>query len=149
VVVTIEGVDHVMRAESSTLWTLTKTFQAFGPKNYTVRAIGKDGHATGDVAGAIMVQAPLVKIVQSFLQPNSIRPGGELTVIATTDREAASVEIRLGDASHTMETMDSSRKKWRYTTTAPDPIPPGYKIVLKARNEEGKVGKALTWTLNE
>jgi len=149
VVVSIEGVDHVMRAESASLWTLTKSFQAFGPKNYTVRAIGKDGHATNEVAGAVMVQAPLVRVVQSFLQPNSIRPGGELTVIATTDREAASVEIRLGDESQTMEAMDSSRKKWRYSTTAPDPITPGYKIVLRARNEEGKVGKALTWTLNE
>lgn len=149
VVVSIEGVDHVMRAESASLWTLTKSFQAFGPKNYTVRAIGKDGHATNEVAGAIMVQAPLVRVVQSFLQPNSIRPGGELTVIATTDREAASVEIRLGEELQTMEAMDSSRKKWRYSTTAPDPIAPGYKIVLRARNEEGKVGKALTWTLNE
>ncbi|MBI5844934.1 MAG: caspase family protein [Deltaproteobacteria bacterium] len=149
VVVSIEGVDHVMRAESSSLWTLNKTFQAFGPKNYTVKAIGKDGHATNEVAGSIMVQAPLVRVVHSFLQPNSIRPGGELTVIATTDREAASVEITLGGVAQTMDAMDSSRKKWRYSTTAPDPIEKGYKIVLKARNEEGKVGKALTWTLNE
>ncbi len=149
VTVSIEGVDQPMHAESATLWTLTKRFQTFGPKTYTISGLGKDGTPTNSVDGAILVRAPVIKIVQSFLQPPTIRPGGDLTVIATTDREAAGVEVRLGDVVQAMEPMDSSRKKWRYSTTAPDPIPQGYKIVVKARNEEGRSGPAMIWTLNE
>lgn len=145
VTITIEGVKHDMKSDRGTMWTLLLPFKNYGPKTFQVRVENSDGTTSREISGGVLVRAPLITIVSSFLEPPTIRAGQEVIVTATTDYPAAAVDIWLGDRSDSMEAIDGSGKKWRYVTVFPDPMPDDYRITLKGRNQEGRYGKALYW----
>ncbi|MEW5735566.1 MAG: caspase family protein [Thermodesulfobacteriota bacterium] len=145
VTLTIEGVKYPMTSDRGTLWTLIHNFQNFGPKTFTARVENEDGTQSNEISGGLLVRAPLITIVSSFLEPPTIRAGQEVIVTATTDYPAAAVDIWVGDKSESMQAIDGSGKKWRYSTMVPDPMTDNFRITLKARNQEGRHGKALYW----
>lgn len=145
VTVNIDGEEFPMKSDTGTTWTLVKEFKSFGPKSFSVQAVSEDDLPSNEIAGAVLVRAELITIVRSFLEPGVIRPGGDLIITAITDRNAAGVDIWMGDTVHSME---GQGKKWTYRTKAPEDMEEDYKIVIRARNQEGRHGTATTWTIS-
>ncbi|MDI6798082.1 MAG: hypothetical protein QMD09_14130, partial [Desulfatibacillaceae bacterium] len=145
VIIDFDGEQFPMNTDTGLLWTLNKAFSAFGPKPYNAWALSEDGVKSNEIAGAVMVRAPIVEVVRSYLEPRAgIRPGEDVIITAITDRPAAGAEVRMGDQVFAMEGED---RNWTFKTLAPQDIGADFRIEIRARNEEGRFGPPIIWTI--
>jgi hypothetical protein len=145
VIIDIDGDQFPMNTDNGLLWTLHKSFSAFGPKPYNAWALSEDVVKSNEIAGAVMVRAPIVEVVRSYLEPRAgIRPGEDVIVTAITDRPAAGAEVRMGDQVFAMEGGD---RNWTFKTLAPQDLGADFRIEIRARNEEGRFGPPIIWTI--
>jgi hypothetical protein len=145
VIIDIEGEQIPMNTDNRLLWTLNKSFAAFGPKPYNAWALSEDGVRSNEIAGAVMVRAPIVEVVRSYLEPRAgIRPGEDVIITAITDRPAAGAEVRMGDQ---VFAMDGAELTWTFKTLAPQDLGSDFRIEIRARNEEGRFGPPIIWTI--
>ncbi len=135
-----------MTLDSGNTWTVGHTFMESGTFPYAVVAESGDGIQSQRVAGAVLVKAAPVEIVESFLEPDVIYAGGELVVIAITNQPAAGVDVRINDQTFPME---GSGVKWSYKTTVPTDSSETLTIYIRAKNEEGQYGSPKIWDISK
>ncbi|MFH2100271.1 MAG: hypothetical protein ABIJ95_12220, partial [Pseudomonadota bacterium] len=135
-----------MDSDNRTIWNVKKAFEELGTVPYAVVAESRDGVLSERVEGALLVKAALVEIVESFLEPDVIYAGGELIVIALTDRPAAGVDVRINDET---SPMNGSGLEWRYETRVPVDGPGTLTIFIRAKNAEGVYGAPKIWDISK
>jgi len=146
VTLVLDGQELNMTSDSGRVWTLTKKFDKLGVVSFSAYAVGTDGTKSNEVQGAALVTAPIVEILESFLEPGIIRPGGELVVIATTNKPAQGVDVQIGGQTYAMK---GSGTQWRYEMRVPDDVEDRLTILLKAKNQEGRYGRAVIWEIKK
>ncbi|MBW1989285.1 MAG: caspase family protein [Deltaproteobacteria bacterium] len=140
------GAPVAMASDNGTIWTLDRAFDDLGTKSYVITAVDENGETAAPVDGALLVKAPLVQITQSFLEPDVIYAGGDLTIIALTDRDAAGVDVKINGQ---VFPMTGTGREWRYDTKVPVDGPDTMTIFIQAKNEEGRYGAPKIWDITK